>query len=254
MKGSLHGTTMKLTTIPLIMVIAAALLLIVAGPGTRLELWEFGTGFLTMRWALFLGLGGAVLALLLLAVPKARRSGGPTLAIALVIGLSTAWVPWSGFQAARSLPMIHDITTDTVLPPQFVDVVPLRVNAPNPVDYPGDDVARQQRVAYPDIQPLELSLAADLAFERALQTARERGWEIVSAAPAAGRIEAIATTFWFGFRDDVVIRIEPAGDGSRLDIRSKSRVGRSDVGANAERIRNFVSSFERANKSQGSAR
>ena len=240
---------MKLATVTLFISIAAALLLFIAGPGTRLELWEFGTGFLMMRWALFLGLGGAALALLLLAIPKLRRGRGATLAIALIIGLGTAWVPWTGFQAARSLPMIHDITTDTVNPPQFVEVVPLRANAPNPAAYPGDEVAGQQRLAYPDIQPLELSLAADLAFARALQTARELGWEIVSAAPAAGRIEATATTFWFGFKDDVVIRVEPADDGSRLDIRSKSRVGRSDVGANAARIRNFVSSFERANKS-----
>lgn len=240
---------MKLAIAPLFICIVAALLLGIAGPGTRLELWEFGTGFLMMRWALFLAVGGAALALLLLAVPKVRRGRSATLAIALVIGLATAWVPWSGFQAARSLPMIHDITTDTVDPPQFVDVVPLRANAPNPVEYPGNEVASQQSAAYPDIQPLELSLAADLAFERALQTARELGWEIVSAEMAAGRIEATATTFWFGFKDDVVIRIVPAGDGSRLDIRSKSRVGRSDVGANAERIRNFVSSFEQANKS-----
>lgn len=238
---------MKLVSVTLFISIAAALLLIIAGPGTRLELWEFGAGFLMMRWAFFLGLGGAGLALLLLAVPKLRRGRGATLAIALILGLATAWVPWTGFQAARSLPMIHDISTDTVNPPQFVEVVPLRANAPNPVAYAGDEVASQQRLAYPDIQPLELSLAADLAFERALQTARELGWEIVSAAPATGRIEATATTFWFGFKDDVVIRIEPAGDSSRLDIRSKSRVGRSDVGANAARIRSFFSRFERAN-------
>jgi uncharacterized protein (DUF1499 family) len=239
---------MKLAFAPLFIAIAAALLLAIAGPGTRLELWEFGTGFLMMRWALFLGLGGSALALLLLAVPKIRRGRSATLAIALAIGLATAWVPWSGFQAARSLPMIHDITTDTADPPQFVDVVPLRANAPNPVDYPGDEVASQQSVAYPDIQPLDLSLAADLAFERALQTARELGWEIVSAEPAAGRIEATATTFWFGFKDDVVIRIAPAGGGSRLDIRSKSRVGRSDVGANAERIRNFINNFKQTSE------
>ena len=166
---------MKLATVTLFISIAAALLLFIAGPGTRLELWEFGTGFLMMRWALFLGLGGAALALLLLAIPKLRRGRGATLAIALIIGLGTAWVPWTGFQAARSLPMIHDITTDTVNPPQFVEVVPLRANASNPVEYAGNEVASQQRLAYPDIQPLELSLAADLAFERALQTARELG-------------------------------------------------------------------------------
>lgn len=235
---------MKLATVPLIVAIVAALLLVLAGPGTRLELWDFSTGLMMMRWAFFLGLGAAGLALVLLAIPKARRGRRAALGIALIIGLGTAWVPWNGYRTARSLPMIHDITTDTENPPQFAKLVPLRADAPNPVEYPGDDVAEQQHQAYPDIQPLELSQSADLAFEQALQTARDLGWEIVSSAPAKGRIEATATTFWFGFKDDVVIRITPAGAGSRLDIRSKSRVGRSDLGTNAARIRRFVSRFE----------
>jgi uncharacterized protein (DUF1499 family) len=234
---------MKLAPIAIIVAIVAALLLIVAGPGTRLGLWEFGTGFMMMRWALFLGLGGAGLALVLLLFSKTRRGRGAILAAALIIGTGTASVPWNGYQKARSLPPIHDISTDTTKPPQFVDVARLRVDAPNPVDYPGEEVAEQQRKAYPDIRPLELSQSADQTFDRALQTARDLGWEIVSAVPADGRIEATATTFWFGFKDDVVIRITPAGAGSRLDIRSKSRVGRSDIGANAARIRNFVRTF-----------
>ena len=236
---------MKFAPVALVIAIAAALLLLVAGPGTRLGLWEFGTGFTMMRWALYLGLGGAALALVLLLFPRTRRGRGAILAAALIIGIGTAWVPWSGYQKATSLPPIHDITTDTETPPQFVDVTPLRAEAPNPVDYPGEDVAKQQREAYPDILPLELSESADLTFDRALETARDLGWEIVSAVAADGRIEATATTFWFGFKDDVVIRVTPAGSGSRLDIRSKSRVGRSDVGANAARIRNFVKSFQR---------
>jgi len=236
---------MKLAPIALIIVTVAALLLIVAGPGTRLGLWEFDMGFMMMRWALFLGFGGAGLALVLLFFSKTRRRRGAILAASLIIGIGTAWVPWNGYQKARSVPPIHDITTDTKNPPQFVDVTPLRVDAPNPVDYPGEEIADQQREAYPDIQSLELSQSADQTFSRALQTARDLGWEIVSAVPADGRIEATATTFWFGFKDDVVIRITPAGDDSRLDIRSKSRVGRSDIGANAARIRDFVRNFQR---------
>jgi uncharacterized protein (DUF1499 family) len=236
---------MKLALIALIIVTVAALLLIVAGPGTRLGLWEFDMGFMMMRWALFLGFGGAGLALVLLFFSKTQRRRGAILAASLIIGIGTAWVPWNGYQKARSVPPIHDITTDTKNPPQFVDVTPLRVDAPNPVDYPGEEIADQQREAYPDIQSLELSQSADQTFSRALQTARDLGWEIVSAVPADGRIEATATTFWFGFKDDVVIRITPAGDDSRLDIRSKSRVGRSDIGANAARIRDFVRNFQR---------
>jgi uncharacterized protein (DUF1499 family) len=144
----------------------------------------------------------------------------------------------------QSLPFIHDISTDLEQPPEFVDVVPLRADAPNPVAHPGEETAAQQRQGYPDIRPLELDLAPEQAFDRALATAREQGWEIVAAVPEEGRIEATATTFWFGFKDDVVVRITPAGTGSRLDIRSKSRVGRSDVGANAARIRAFTRDFE----------
>lgn len=238
-----EGQYMKLASVALIVAVVALLMLAVAGPGTRLGLWEFGTGFTLMRWALFIGLGAAALSVILLIVPTTRRGHGVLLAAALVIGLGSAWVPWSGVRQARSVPPIHDITTDTVNPPSFVDVAPLRADAPNPLAYPGADTARQQHEAYPDIQTLELAQSMEQAFDRALETAREMGWEIVAAAPGEGRIEATATTFWFGFKDDVVVRVAAAGNGSRLDVRSKSRVGRSDIGKNAARIRSFVKAF-----------
>jgi uncharacterized protein (DUF1499 family) len=65
-------------------------------------------------------------------------------------------------------------------------------------------------------------------------------WEVVAADAAAGRIEATATTPWFGFRDDIVVRIVPADGGSRVDVRSVSRVGKGDLGVNARRIREFL--------------
>jgi uncharacterized protein (DUF1499 family) len=236
---------MKLVAImTLLLAMTAALFLLVAGPGTRLDLWSFATGFLLMRVALFIGLGAAALALLLMVIPKTRRGQAATLGLALVIALATAWVPWHNYQTVQSLPFIHDITTDFEHPPEFVDVAPLRADAPNPVAHPGEETAAQQREAYPDIRPLDLDLTPEQAFDRALANARAQGWEIVAAVPAEGRIEATATTFWFGFKDDVVIRITAAENGSRLDIRSKSRVGRSDVGANAARIRAFTRAFE----------
>ncbi|MEX2124938.1 MAG: DUF1499 domain-containing protein [Woeseia sp.] len=236
---------MKPAPVVLILAVIAALLLIVAGPGTRIGFWEFGAGFLMMRWALFIGLGAAGLALMLLIIPGTRRGRGAILAAALILGMGTAWVPWNGYQKVQSLPLIHDITTDTANPPEFVDVAPLRADAPNPAEYPGEETSVQQREAYPDILPLELGLSADQTFDQALETARDQGWEIVAAAPGEGRIEATATTFWFGFKDDVVIRITSTDAGSRLDIRSKSRMGRSDVGANAARIRRFTQDFKR---------
>jgi uncharacterized protein (DUF1499 family) len=138
------------------------------------------------------------------------------------------------------VPPIHDITTDTQDPPQFSAILPLRADAPNPPEYEGGEVAAQQREAYPDIQPLRLALDPDVAYTRALNAARSLRWEIVAADPEARRIEATDRTFFFGFADDVVIRVTPAGEGARIDVRSKSRVGRSDVGANARRIRRFL--------------
>lgn len=235
---------MKISLLALLLAVAATLLLVLAGPGTRLGWWEFSTGFTLMRWAVFAGLGAVALALLFLLIPKTRRGSGTVLVAALLIGAATAWVPWNNLQTVRSLPFIHDITTDTVNPPQFVEVLPLRADAPNPAEYSGEEVAAQQREAYPDIQPVQLTIPPGQAFELALESARGQGWEIVAEAPGEGRIEATATTFWFGFKDDVVIRITADNGGSRLDVRSKSRVGRSDAGANAKRIRAYLSDLD----------
>jgi len=234
---------MKIARIVLLLAVVAALLLLSAGPGTRFGLWEFGTGFLLMRWAFFGGVAAVLLAIVLLVVPTTRRAAAPMLAAAVLIGALTAWVPWNGLQTVRSLPFIHDITTDTEDPPVFVAVLPLRADAANPPAYPGEEVAQQQREAYPEVQPILTQLSAAEAFDRAENVARELGWEIVTTVPQDGRIEATDTTFWFGFKDDIVIRVRPTAEGSRVDIRSKSRVGRSDVGANAARIRDFMAGF-----------
>jgi uncharacterized protein (DUF1499 family) len=90
------------------------------------------------------------------------------------------------------------------------------------------------------VQPLTLPVPPAQAFDRALAAARAMGWEIVDAAADQGRVEATATTFWFGFKDDVVVRVRPDASGSRIDVRSLSRVGRSDLGANAQRIRTYL--------------
>jgi uncharacterized protein (DUF1499 family) len=114
-----------------------------------------------------------------------------------------------------------------------------------PAAYPGGEVAAAQRRAYPDIGPLALAMPPATAFARALDAAKGMGWEIVAADAGAGRIEATATTPWFGFRDDVVVRITPAAAGSRVDVRSVSRVGRSDLGTNARRIREYLAMLSR---------
>jgi len=217
----------------------AVLLLLAAGPGTRLGLWSFGTGFLLLRWGAYLGIFAAGLGLLTLLWRPAGARPWPALA-AVLLGALAALMPYRWMQTAQRVPPIHDITTDTERPPEFQAVLPLRADAPNPAEYGGPEIAAQQRQAYPDIAPLPLDLSPADAFGRALDEARGMGWAIVAADSAAGRIEATATTAWFGFKDDVVVRITPERRGSRVDVRSVSRVGQSDVGANAARIREYL--------------
>ncbi|MDN5781206.1 MAG: DUF1499 domain-containing protein, partial [Luteimonas sp.] len=214
-----------------------------AGPGTRLALWDFRMGLGLLRWAVMVGLAATVIAAVLLLVPSVRSGHGVLLAIALLLGLGVAFVPWNMMRQAKQVPAIHDISTDTVRPPEFVAILPLRAHAANPATYAGREVAREQAQAYPDIRPYVSDVAPGPAFERALQAARAMGWEIVASDPGAGRIEATDTTRWFGFKDDVVIRVEAEGDGTRIDVRSVSRVGKSDLGTNARRIRAYLQSL-----------
>jgi hypothetical protein len=220
----------------------AALAALAAGFGSRGGLWHFRIGFAILTWAAWGGLVAAVISLFgaITAVKERQfRSGGLAL-FGLVIGVIIFAVPFSWQATARAVPAIHDITTDIDNPPLFVAILPLRKDAPNPAWYGGSEVAFQQRTAYPDIRTGILNVRPEEAFNRALATARTLGWKVVDAVPAEGRIEAFDTTFWFGFTDDIVIRITPAGNRSLVDIRSVSRVGRSDVGTNAERIRVFM--------------
>jgi uncharacterized protein (DUF1499 family) len=230
---------MRLRWVPALLGLLAAVSVLAAGPGTRFGLWGFRTGFSALRWGAYAGLAAAAVAVLLLVV-RPKSGGVVPLVLGLVLGLGAAFVPWRWMQQARGVPPIHDITTDLDRPPKFVAVLPLRVGAPNPATYGGSAVAEAQRRSYPDIKPLLLSVPVAAAYQQALASARGMGWELVASDSAAGRIEATATTPWFGFKDDVVVRVRPDGSGSRIDVRSVSRVGKSDVGANAKRIRTYL--------------
>ncbi len=231
---------MKLAQIPLALAVLAALALVASGYGARFGIWDFRFGFTLLRWSLYAGLVVAVLGIIALAIPRVRAGRAWSLIAAIVIGLGVAYFPWHWQQVARAVPPINDITTDTANPPSFVAVLPLRAGAPVSADYPGAETAAQQQRGYPDIRPIDLNVPPDAAFARALDVARSFGWVIDATDAASGRIEATATTPWFGFQDDIVIRVTPTASGSRVDIRSHSRVGRSDLGTNAKRIRAFV--------------
>ena len=224
-----------------LLALGALCLLLASGPGTRLGWWHFGVGFALLRWGAYAGGAAAALALVALAWPRLRARSALLWLVLLAVGGAALALPLRFQQEARAAPPIHDITTDTADPPAFVALLARRAGAPNPPGHAGEAVAAQQRKAYPDIRPAVLAVPVPLAYARALDAVQGLGWELVAADAEQGRIEATATTFWFGFKDDVVIRVMPAPtSGSRVDARSKSRVGRGDAGANAARLREFL--------------
>jgi uncharacterized protein (DUF1499 family) len=221
--------------------LAAGLVLLITGPGYRLGLWPLPTAFMLLRWGAIMGAAAALLA----AVALWLRHGRDALAaLALVVGLVAFAVPFRFQRLAAAAPPIHDISTDTANPPTFQAVVPLRTDARNSLDY-SQDTAQQQRTAYPDIKPLIIEMPGAQVFDRALTTAREAGWEIVEANADGGRIEATDTTTFFGFKDDIVVRLTPLEGRTVVDVRSVSRVGRGDAGTNARRVREFLERLAR---------
>lgn len=251
--ATLQKVLIAMAGIVLAAAVALAGLSLLSPMGVWLGLWDFRTGFSILRfangWAAWVAVIGIGTGLLLLAVGRSpslsgtRRFGAWTLAAAVIVGI--AWLVPQSYRPPEGTPPIHDITTDTSNPPEFVEVLPLRGPDTNPVDYGtfGDMTperqASMQAEAYPDIQPQYFDASPDEVFDRALQAVDTLGWELVDAAPEEGRIEATDTTFWFRFKDDIVIRIREEGDQTRLDARSTSRVGTSDVGKNAARLRAF---------------
>lgn len=232
--------TSKASSIGLWLGLLGVLVLLVAGPGYRWHLWNIQVGLLMIPAALLLGLAAVILSL----IGMVRSQSKGRALLALILGLIAAGLPASNINKAAHAP-IHDVTTDTTNPPQFVAVMVARnaVQHGNSTAY-DEKTAQKQREIYPDITPISLDVPPVQAFDRALAAARSFGWEIVANDPSQGHIEATATTFWFGFKDDVVIRVTPQGNGSRVDVRSLSRIGESDVGVNANRVRSYVTKLK----------
>jgi uncharacterized protein (DUF1499 family) len=191
---------------------------------------------------------GAALVLAMLAILLAFASfvalwihGGPGFAQAIsAVLIGAALLGYPGYLAytAYWLPAIKDITTDPVDPPRFEVVARLR--PPNSSLYPGLAAAELQREAWPDIEPLLVNVSPKAAHDGAMAVITKRKWRIVDSRPPSpnreGHIEAIARTPIMGFRDDVVVRIRAAREGAKIDIRSASRYGTLDFGANATRV------------------
>ena len=231
----------------LLLVAGGALMAALAGFGHRWGWWHFSIGFSVLRWGLYASIAGVALsAVALLSAALLKRRWLVLAALpAIALGAAVISVPLDHRQRAMGVPPIHDISTDLDDPPPFVALRPAREAAPNRVEHPGEATARLQHEGYPDLVPIRLAADRETVFVAAEQLARELGWRIVEADPVEGRIEAVDRTFWFGFRDDVVIRIIEVEDGrTRVDLRSASRMGQGDLGTNARRIRDFLTRLQ----------
>jgi hypothetical protein len=241
----------KMTRVAFFLGILAIILLVIAGPAYRLRLLPLipallaaAIGFLLFVVTFIVGAIGLL--------ARGRQGAARSRAAVAVIALSLVLTIVAGFwiYRGRGAPPIHDVTTDVSDPPMFKDAVPLRSasRAVNPVEYQriqtimGNklNVPDAQRSAYPDIQPLVLPEPPARAVQLAQQAARDMGWDILAVVPAEGRVEATDTTWYFGFKDDVVVRVRPESTGSRVDVRSESRVGGGDTGTNARRVRAYL--------------
>jgi uncharacterized protein (DUF1499 family) len=230
-----------------------------SGTGHKMGLWDFRFGLKLIEYAIYAGLAAGFLGLLGLIVSFVSGAGSKvTSAIALIIGGGIGGFLAMQVVAAGAAPMIHDITTDMEDPPIFVEVVALRGPDSNTLDYENkmaplafgkpekEFVVVLQAGAYPQIKPLLLERSIEDTFALAEDLVAARGWELVSANMEEGRIEATDTTKWFGFKDDVVLRLRSEGEGTRVDMRSVSRVGMSDTGLNAARIEAFLADLKAA--------
>lgn len=229
----------------LLLACLSALVVGSAGPLSRFGLFEPYVVIEIFRYGSYLAFAAIALGLATIVPtrPGDKRRGFLSALLGLIVGIAAAWTPVGFFLRATNLPPINDITTDTSNPPPFVVTAQLRRGAQTPSAYGGAPVARLQHEGYADIAPVLLQVPPEEAFRRVDRVATGLGWEVVARAPQEGRLEAVDTSDWFGFRDDIVVRIRKEGTGSRVDIRSKSRVGESDLGVNAKRIRAFLAAL-----------
>lgn len=222
----------------LVCAVATIALFPISALGSRFGLWNWDIGFLILTFGTGLATVNAAFAIAAIVIARRRklrrdlRLSGVGLAICLSM---IAYVALQ-LQSALLVPPIHHISTDTEDPPPFIEVLALRASDSNPLHYDAEKMAPMQVDAYPWVTPLTMQATPEAAFAEVRAALRKMGIEIVAEHPEQGVIEATATTFWFGFKDDIAVRVRPHPEGALVDVRSVSRVGVSDVGVNAERI------------------
>ena len=245
----MSNNSSRLGTVLLIAAIVAALVIGLMMFGARFGLWEPIVGFGLIRTymnpiaygVISLGVVGLIYQLVM------RNSSGAVKAgIASLIGVALlSPMIYGQIKQPVRLPPIHDIATDTSNPPKFMVLDDSRVGAKNTLVYGGAEVAALQKKTYPDIAPIQSNKSAPEAFAEALRVGNAMDWEIVAQDSNDLRFEASARTPIYRFVDDVVVVVTAVDSGSRIDIRSVSRIGRGDRGVNAARVREFIKAFKR---------
>lgn len=225
--------------------VAATVVFIASGYGYQWDVWSLGFAFTLLTYSAYAAIGLAVINLV--SIWFIKKSGSKAIGYVVFSLIITGAVAITGVywqQRAQSVPPIHDITTDLQNPPEFSAIVRLREDSPNPPGYAGPETADMQRESYSEIQPLILPYDMQDVMDAAVMLVTDREWKLVAVNRKEGRIEATEKLPWFGFKDDVVLRFTQTETGTQVDMRSKSRIGRGDVGVNAERIEEFLEDLE----------
>lgn len=218
----------------------------------RLDMMHFRNSFLIFIVSALIGF-----IVFALAVLKLSRGSGKSssLIVAIIFTALPIGMLGSNVLKARTVPFIHDITTDTQNPPQLTAAAQVRTGDDHPVEYAGEEVAQLQLGGYPDLTSLELDVPVEQVAQAAKAVVQDLGWEILATQMEASpmTIEAVDESLLFGFKDDIAIRLtsyvtpEQHADRpskTRVDVRSMSRQGKSDLGANAQRIRLFLEALQ----------
>jgi hypothetical protein len=254
MADSKRDWTRLVTRAAVVLGIGAVLAALAAAAGSAAGLWGFGTGLKALRYLFFAAAAGAVLGLIGLVMARRRAKLMLANLLALVIALGFVLYLGNLVRIARSVPAIHDVSTDLDDMPQFTRLKVRDDNLENIPDEgkpelkalpPEERWKALHRAHYGDLRTVRLAMPPAEAARRAAELARARGWDV--AVAEGDRVEATHTSTFFRFKDDVVVRIRPApGGGSLVDMRSISRVGGSDVGMNARRVREFLADLRQA--------
>ncbi|HEX8655819.1 MAG TPA: DUF1499 domain-containing protein [Allosphingosinicella sp.] len=247
-----RGWAGRLTLIAALLSFGGAIAALLLAYGSGQDWWHFRVALMSLRYCFFAAAAGGLLALV--AIFLRRRGGGRVGLVnllAIVVAIGFCLYLYNLYRTARTVPPIHDVTTNLEDYPRYYR---LRVRDDNLANVPADgrpDLAglaprerwmAYHREAYRDLATLRVPWPVADTVGRAERLARDRGWEVVTVDTSQGILEAVATSRFFRFKDNVIVRVRPLseGGGAMVDMRSMSRVGVSDVGANARRIRDFL--------------